>query len=88
MARADVVITSYSIVANEHATYDDQGKDESKSKGKKKKAVDESDDDNESSGLEDVMRRVKSKTQSSTSKKKDALFRVKWWRIVLGTFVQ
>lgn len=71
LKRAHVVITSYSIVANEYAAFSDDGKDESKSK--KSKKGDESSD-------EEILPRKSAKA----TKKKAALFGVKWWRIVLG----
>ena len=79
LERVDVVITSYQIVASEHATYSEDAKDESKSKGKKSKKGEDDDDSDESDS--DDIRFVR----KPVSKKKDALFRVKWWRVVLGT---
>ena len=73
LKRAHVVITSYSIVANEYAAFSDDGKDESKSKKSKK--------GDESSDSEEILPRKSMKA----TKKKAALFGVKWWRIVLGT---
>lgn len=75
LKKAHVVITSYSIVANEYAAHSGDGKDESKSKSKKSKK-----DDDESSDEE-----VLPKKSRKAPKKKAALFGVKWWRIVLGT---
>ena len=77
LERVDVVITSYQIVASEHATYSEDAKDESKSKGKKKGEDDGDSDESDSDDIRFVRKPV--------SKKKDALFRVKWWRVVLGT---
>ncbi|KAF7799491.1 hypothetical protein EIP86_010726 [Pleurotus ostreatoroseus] len=71
LKRAHVVITSYSIVANEYAAFSDDGKDESKSKKSKK--------GDESSDSEEILPRKSMKA----TKKKAALFGVKWWRIVL-----
>jgi hypothetical protein len=74
---AHVVVTSYSIVASEYATFAPDAKDESKSKSKSKskKAASQSDSDSDD---------VVTKKRPGKAKGKDALFRVKWFRIVLG----
>ncbi|OCH84032.1 hypothetical protein OBBRIDRAFT_799429 [Obba rivulosa] len=77
LERAHVVITSYSTVASEYGTFSGSAKDESKSKSKSKNA-DNPDDDSDSSKV--IGRTIKKR---SSAKKKDALFHVKWWRIVL-----
>ncbi|KAI9513461.1 SNF2 family N-terminal domain-containing protein [Russula earlei] len=80
LRRAHVVITSYAIVASEHSTF--QPKDESKpKKGSKSKVVSGSDSDSETDHFGRTLENRK-KT-AKTNRKKDALFRVKWWRIVL-----
>jgi hypothetical protein len=71
------VVTSYSIVASEYATFAPPAKDESKSKSKFKKAASQSDSDSDSD-------EVVTKKKLGKAKGKDALFRVKWFRIVLG----
>ena len=73
---AHVVITSYSVVASEFGAYGGNAKDETKAKGKKKSNDSDSDDDS------DTVKRIKAPKRG---KQKDALFRVQWWRIVLGT---
>jgi hypothetical protein len=73
---AHVVVTSYSIVASEYATFAPEAKDESKSKSKSKKAASQSDSDSDD---------IVTKKRPGKAKGKDALFRVKWFRIVLGT---
>ncbi|KAG2034468.1 SNF2 family N-terminal domain-containing protein [Suillus americanus] len=73
---AHVVVTSYSIVASEYATFAPPAKDESKSKSKSKKAASQSDSDSDSD-------EVVTKKKLGRAKGKDALFRVKWFRIVL-----
>ncbi|KAG2749716.1 hypothetical protein P692DRAFT_20833145 [Suillus brevipes Sb2] len=73
---AHVVVTSYSIVASEYATFAPPAKDESKSKSKSKKAASQSDSDSDSD-------EVVTKKKPARAKGKDALFRVKWFRIVL-----
>lgn len=80
LKKAHVVITSYSIVANEHATYSFDATDESKPK-KSKKSTAAASDDNSDGSESNFARALKKK---STVKQKDALFKVKWWRIVLG----
>jgi SNF2 family DNA or RNA helicase len=80
LRRAHVVITSYAIVASEHATFQPEAKDKSKSKkGSKSKIESGSDSDSEA----DHFGRTLEKKKLAAGKKKDALFRVKWWRIVL-----
>ena len=72
-------MTSYSVVASEWKNHA-PSKDESKSKGKgKKKSQD--DDSDSGSDSDDMPRRPAPKR----GKTKDVLFRIKWWRIVLGT---
>ncbi|KAG1752062.1 SNF2 family N-terminal domain-containing protein [Suillus lakei] len=73
---AHVVVTSYSIVASEYATFAPPAKDESKSKSKSKKAASQSNSDSDSD-------EVVTKKKPGRAKGKDALFRVQWFRIVL-----
>ncbi|GJE98728.1 DEAD/DEAH box helicase [Phanerochaete sordida] len=83
---ADVVITSYTTVASEHGVYAPDTKDEGKGKGKGKaaKSVEESDDDDDDSENEFARYlQRKKKPAGRAMKKKDAIFRVHWWRIVL-----
>lgn len=84
LKRAHVVVTSYAIVASEHGVFEPKVKDESKNKNKKgssSKAESSSDSDSEA---DHFGRSLGSKKKSTSGgKKKDALFRVKWWRIVL-----
>ncbi|SRR5712692_1685453 len=84
LKRAHVVITSYAIVSSEHGVFNPAVKDESKKKNKKgssSKAESSSDSDSEA---DHFGRTLGNKKKSATSgKRKDALFRVKWWRIVL-----
>lgn len=61
-------------MANEYSSYSEDGKDES---GKKNKNGDGSDSD-------DLHFPVRRNLKQKAVKVKDALFRVKWWRIVLG----
>lgn len=83
---ADVVITSYNVVASEHGTYAPDAKDEGKGKGKAaktKSAADSEDDDDSDDAIARHLQRNK-KSVARAPKKKDALFHVKWWRVVLG----
>lgn len=80
-------ITSYSSLASEHATFSSntEVKDASKSKGKK----DSNDDEGESFGSDDSLTKaIKKRAPAAKGGKKkppmDALFRLNWWRIVLG----
>lgn len=88
---AHVVVTSYSIVSSEHGTYLSNATDEA-AKSKKGKASSSSDsddgsDDDTSDSEKNFGKTVRKKKVSKygrTNKTgKDALFRVKWWRIVL-----
>ncbi|KAI0058318.1 hypothetical protein BV25DRAFT_1830155 [Artomyces pyxidatus] len=86
LQRAHVVVTSYATVASEHSAFAPEAKDESKPKSKSKKAAAAASDSDESSSEAEHFGRTlaaKKKATTSKSKKKDALFRVKWWRIVL-----
>lgn len=89
-----MVVTSYSIVASEHGAFKPDAKDESKGKSKAKaKKQDSSDSDDYSDGDDpsdssaNFGKTLTKKPSASSRKKqaKDALFRIKWWRIVLGT---
>ncbi|KXN88440.1 hypothetical protein AN958_07346 [Leucoagaricus sp. SymC.cos] len=78
LQRHKVVVTTYDTVKSEYATYAPPAKDESK-KAKSKQSSDESDSDPDEA--EHFGRNIK---KSGTNKKtKDALFHVKWFRIVL-----
>jgi hypothetical protein len=92
-----VVVTSYSIVASEHGAFKPDAKNEGKTKGKTKaKAKKDSSDsedgdddsDNSDSSTENFGKTL-TKKKKPTSKKpaKDALFHVKWFRIVLGALL-
>ncbi|KAI0693693.1 SNF2 family N-terminal domain-containing protein [Cerioporus squamosus] len=76
LERAHIVVTSYSVVTSEHGAFA-PAKDESKKKGKKKQSQADSDSDDS----EGIQKRLKA--TSRRGKQKDALFRVKWWRVVL-----
>ncbi|KAI0342449.1 hypothetical protein BDW22DRAFT_1330967 [Trametopsis cervina] len=78
LARAHVVVTSYSIVASEYAAYTDEAKNE----GRKKKEDSESDGSDSTSEFRKHLKKSKMKA-AVASKKKTALFRLKYWRIVL-----
>lgn len=73
-------------MASEYASFQDTPKDESKGK-KSKKAEANSDDDSEDSidEIRQYLKKNRAKPAARNSKTKDALFRLKYWRIVLGT---
>jgi len=73
-----VVVTTYDIVKSEYAVFSLAAKDESKKKKKEASSGSESDETEYSSW------KVTKTGVSSSKKNKDALFRVKWFRIVLG----
>ncbi|KAI0922976.1 hypothetical protein AcV5_009827 [Taiwanofungus camphoratus] len=80
--RAHVVITSYSTVASEFGAYNPAASDESKtSKTKPKKSQNSSGDESDDGTLGHTL--VNAKRKAPKKKPKNALFRVKWWRIVL-----
>ncbi|KAG9313720.1 hypothetical protein JVU11DRAFT_6070 [Chiua virens] len=80
LQRAHVVVTSYMVVASEYATFTPEAKNETKSKKSKSKTMaTASDSDSDSS--EGLTKKLVSRKR--TGKSKDALFRVKWFRIVL-----
>ncbi|KAI0320422.1 SNF2 family N-terminal domain-containing protein [Amylostereum chailletii] len=84
LKRAHVVITSYAIVSSEHGSYVPDAKDESKGKSKSKSKKDDSDSDELESESEHFGRAIASKKKPAAKRSvKDALFRVKWFRIVL-----
>ena len=74
LERAHIVVTSYPVITSEYGVFA-PAKDESKGKGKK--TVEENDSDEDS---DDFTKRLKSAPKRG--KQKDALFRVKWWRVV------
>ncbi|KAF8872465.1 SNF2 family N-terminal domain-containing protein [Infundibulicybe gibba] len=82
LRRAHVVVTTYDVVKSEYASYSPPAKDESKSKTKKK-AKDASDVDSDDSGEHFGRTLMAKKKTPRASAKKDALFHVQWWRIVL-----
>jgi SNF2 family DNA or RNA helicase len=83
LARNDVVITSYTIVANEFET---KAPAEAENKAKKKKAAKAKKDDFIASDdeLEVDYLKTSKKTAPKKKKMKCALFGVMWWRIILG----
>ncbi|KAI6041557.1 SNF2 family N-terminal domain-containing protein [Pisolithus marmoratus] len=85
LQQAHVVITSYSIVSSEYASYAPEAKDESKKSKSKKSGKTNGDGGagagSDSGSSEDFTRKLKAKAKAG--KTKDALFGVKWYRIVL-----
>lgn len=83
LSGAHVVVTTYDVVKSEYDSYNPSTKNMSKSKTKSKTPTNADGDDSDTS--DNFGRTVMSKTvKSKTTRKKDALFRVRWWRIVLG----
>lgn len=80
---AHVVITTYETVRSEWQTFSPEVKDEGKTKKKVEKTKKNSDDDSSESEFE-TFGRTPAATKKSTKKEKDALFQVRWWRVVLG----
>lgn len=86
--KAHVVVTSYSIASSEHGAYVADAKDEGKGKSKAKKDSSDSDggsgseSDSDSSAIGKTL--VAKKKAAAKKPAKNALFKVKWWRIVLG----
>ncbi|PPQ99319.1 hypothetical protein CVT24_009187 [Panaeolus cyanescens] len=78
-AKYHVVVTTYDTVRNEYEAYSPPAKDESKASTSKSKKKDNGSSDSEA---EDFGRTL-AKKPAKKSKQKDALFRVKWFRIVL-----
>lgn len=74
LQRAHVVITSYSTITSEHSTH--------LTSAKKSKV--NSDDSDDSDGFGEKLKAAKKKAAKS---QKSALFGVKWWRVVLGSFI-
>ena len=85
LTRAHVVVTSYAIVASEYAAFQPEAKDESKAKKGNTKKNESRVDSDSSSEAEHFGRTLASKKKAAApkGKKKDALFKVRWWRIVL-----
>ena len=82
LKKSHVVITTYTTLSSEHASFAPKAKDES-AKAKKKSKPDEEELDSDSSE-ENFGRTLEVKKKKRATKVKDALFRVKWWRVVLG----
>lgn len=80
LRRSHVVVTSYTIVASEYASFAPDAKDEGKKS--KKKSLDS--DSDSASDSDDFSRKLAKKSKGGRNVK-DALFQVKWFRIVLGT---
>jgi hypothetical protein len=71
-------VTSYSVLASEHATYLDSQKDKAKNESKR--------NDSDSDDSEPPFGRTVTRKSVKAKKVMDALFHVRWWRIVLGVF--
>lgn len=87
LAKFDVVVTTYTTLASEHGTYapaaaKDEGK-KAKAKPKKKKDDFVVSDDSDEFGSTLIGKKKPSKAASSKAPL-CALFKLRWWRIVLG----
>ncbi|KAK7040722.1 hypothetical protein VNI00_009628 [Paramarasmius palmivorus] len=84
LRKAHVVVTTYDTLKSEHASFDPSAKETKASKSKTKKSAGADSDDSSSEG-EHFGRSLKSKAKGSSGKgkTKDALFRVRWFRVVL-----
>lgn len=84
LRRHDVVVTTYDTVKSEYAAFAPEAKDESKSKkSKSNKQSQVLDSDDSDSGEAEHFGRTIAKP-ARKSKVKDAIFQVKWFRIILG----
>lgn len=83
LTRSHIVITTYDTLKSEFEAFFGSAKNEGDPKPKAKKTTIDSDDDSDS--VEDFGRTVVAKKKSKAPKK-CPLFKVKWWRIVLGVF--
>ncbi|KAI5118940.1 hypothetical protein M0805_006286 [Coniferiporia weirii] len=82
LRRAHVVITSYSVLSSEHSAYEQRRMEGAASSHKYKSNGRSSGDDGDSSDEDGYDRTVKRKAGKS-KRVMDALFHLKWWRIVL-----
>ncbi|KAJ7594372.1 SNF2 family DNA-dependent ATPase [Mycena floridula] len=78
LRRAHVVVTTYDVVKSEYGAFNPAAK---KGKGKSKKNAAADDDDDDSSS--DEVASKKGKKPARAAVKKDALFHLQWFRIVL-----
>lgn len=77
-------MTTYDTVKSEYETYLPPAKDEGQAKLKlKSKSAPGASSDSEDS--DDIVNKLKTK-KGKAAAKKDALFRIKYWRVVLGKF--
>ncbi|KAF9453312.1 hypothetical protein P691DRAFT_658741 [Macrolepiota fuliginosa MF-IS2] len=77
LRRHNVVVTTYDTVKSEYAAFVPEAKNEGKSKSKKSQV------DSDSSEAEHFGRNVRKSGASGSKKVKNALFQIKWFRIVL-----
>ncbi|TFK32090.1 SNF2 family N-terminal domain-containing protein [Crucibulum laeve] len=82
LTRHHVVVTTYDVVKSEYDAYSPSAKNESKAKGKSK-TLDESDDDDDAEHFGRTLAAKGAKKTGKAKAPKNALFNVKWWRIVL-----
>ncbi|THH01396.1 hypothetical protein EW145_g6925 [Phellinidium pouzarii] len=84
LRRAHIVITSYSVLSSEHSAYEQRQVEKTVSKSKLK-ANESSEEDEENDSDESQLSSTVKKGKKTGKPKKimDALFHLKWWRIVL-----
>lgn len=80
LRKAHVVVTTYDVVKSEYGALNPSVKNEGKAKKNKPTASTANSDDSDS---EDFGRTVKGAKKTKAGAKKDALFHLRWWRIVL-----
>ncbi|KAL0579929.1 hypothetical protein V5O48_002100 [Marasmius crinis-equi] len=84
LRKAHVVITTYDTLKSEYGTFDPSSKGDSKSsKAKTKKSAKDASDSDSSEGETFGRIAKKSIPKGASKAKKDALFRVRWFRVVL-----
>lgn len=81
LCRHNVVVTTYDTVKSEYAAFVSEAKDESKSKSKPKESqVSDTDSDEAEHFGRNIVKTAPKRKMTA----KNALFHVKWFRIVLG----
>lgn len=80
-------ITSYSVLSSEYGAYEQSISNKTASKARNKTESDESSENSDSSEDAIFGRTTLAKKKASGKPKKvmDALFHIRWWRIVLGS---
>jgi hypothetical protein len=94
LAKADIVITSYNVLASEHGVHTTSASNHSTSKKKKNDSSNSEEDEDSNSDSDDAFSKKmgkallkkapKAKTAKKGKKTQAALFGLIWWRVVLG----